>query len=465
MINSTLTEVASWCGGVLHGDSRAVRAVSCDSRQLGADALFVAIRGERVDGHAYLAQAAAAGAAGALVEHGVDTSALAQIVVPDSTLALGQIAAYWLGQCPALRIGLTGSNGKTTVKTLLHCILAQLDGSAFATPGNRNNELGLPLAVLELTAQQRFAIFEMGAAKPGDIQYLCDIARPQISLVNNVAAAHLERLGSLDGVAQTKGAIYSTLPTDGIAVINFDDAYAPQFTQLAGTRRVIGFSLGTDNAATAAVRATDLRLASGSTHFTLWIDGQAHPAHIQLVGEHNVRNALAAAALALAAGANAAQILTGLATAIPVQGRLLPQFAAGVTILDDSYNANPGSFAAGLRTLSATAKRGWVVMGDMAELGPEAPELHAQIGTLAKQLGIERVYAVGPLSVHAVAAAGPIAQHFETIEALCQTLRGELQADVTLLVKGSRSSGMERVVQFLNAASLTTPGTLGVSAC
>lgn len=460
MIRSSLSEVANWCGGQLHGDSRALLGASSDTRTLGADALFVAVRGERVDGHDCLAAASSAGAAGALVER-LQPHALAQIVVADSTLALGRIASHWLQRCPALRIGLTGSNGKTTVKTLTHAILAAVHVPCYANPGNRNNELGLPLAALEVGAQHRCAIFEMGAGKPGDIEYLCGIARPQIALVNNVAAAHLERLLDLDGVARTKGAIYSALPEDGVAVINTDDAYAPQFRALAGSRRILSYGLDQP----AQVSARRLRPDADGCSFELLIDGSAHPLRIGLVGRHNVLNALAAATLALAAGADPASIVQGLEQAQPVAGRLRRQQRAdGVVILDDSYNANPGSFAAGIQTLGEGTPHGWVAMGDMAELGEGGPALHAQIGALARQHGIERLYAVGPLSRAAVDAAGAIGRHFSSIEALNQALAAELQPGVTLLVKGSRSAGMERVVAFLNRDA-GAPASTGVRSC
>lgn len=447
MMAATLSRLALLSGGSVRGADVRCVGVSSDSRAVQAQQLFVALPGERVDGHDFVAQAAARGAAAALVSRPLDIE-LPQLVVGDSVAGLTQIARGWLQQTRALRIGITGSNGKTTVKTLTAQVLAQ-SGPTYANPGNRNNEIGLPLAALEVGPEHAYAVFEMGAGKPGDIEWLCGIAPPQIGLVNNVAPAHLERLGSTDGVALTKGAVYRALPAAGVAVIPADDAYAARFRADSAHCRQIAFGLAPD----ADVHATDIQASAESTRFHLVIDrGPALAVTLGLTGLHNVRNALAAAAIGHAAGLTPAHIVRGLESASGVSGRLQRRpHPDGWTVLDDSYNANPGSFRAGLEALALAGGRRWVAMGAMAELGPDGPALHAELGDYARAMGVERLYAVGELSRHAVAAAGAIGRHFPDRAALTAALRAELAPGVTLLVKGSRSAAMDQVVSGLFA--------------
>lgn len=443
----SLAWIAQVTAGQLYGDDCHVDAVATDTRALpGGQALFVALKGERFDGHDHVAAAAAGGCVAAMVDRPLP-QALPQVVVDDTQLALGRLAAAVQAERDTQVLAVTGSNGKTTVKTLLASILQTL-GPAYANPGNRNNEIGLPLAVLEAPDDARFAVYEMGAGKPGDIAYLCAIARPRVALVNNVGAAHLERMGSLLGVAQTKGAIYEALPSDGVAVINADDAFALYFRERLHGRRVIRFGLD----ASAEVTARDIRAGLDGARFTLCLPQAEIEVALPLAGRHNVRNALAAAAMAWAVGATAEQIRAGLEHSPRVAGRLaLHRLRGGITVIDDSYNANPGSLKAAIDTLAESAQASWLVLGDMRELGSEEVALHAEAGAQARAAGIARLFTLGPLSAHAATAFGAGAAHFASHEALLQALCEALHPGVQVLVKGSRGSAMDRIVAGLLA--------------
>jgi UDP-N-acetylmuramoyl-tripeptide--D-alanyl-D-alanine ligase len=444
MLNLLLSDIARWTGGRLHGADATIEAVSTDTRTLGAGMLFVALKGERHDAHDFAGQARQNGAAALLVERELPLD-LPQVVVADTLLALGELARAVRRRSRARVIGITGSNGKTTVKTLLASILAR-HGRTHVNPGNLNNEIGLPLTLLAMPADTEYAVLEMGAGKPGDIAYLARIAQPDVALVNNVAAAHLERLGSLQGVAETKGALYRALPDDGIAVINADDAFAEYFGLLAGPRRCLRFGL----LRRADVGASGDPQAWTAGRFRLQSPAGVADIALPLAGRHNVMNALAASALAIALGVPLATIREGLEAAPAVAGRLARRtHASGAVVIDDSYNANPGSFAAAIATLAASPGETVLVMGDMKELGTEAERLHADTGALARRSGIARLYAVGALSAAAVRAFGDGARHFPDQAALIDALRGELREGVVLLVKGSRSSAMDRVVHAL----------------
>jgi len=336
------------------------------------------------------------------------------------------------------------------VKSLLLGIL-QHAGNAYANPGNRNNEIGLPLAVIDAPDDADFAIYEMGAGKPGDIAYLTAIVRPDVAVVNNVAPAHLERMGSLLGIADTKGAIYDALPSGGVAVINADDAFAPYFAERAHGHRLIRFGLE----ASADITAHDIALDADGARFTLVTPQGNCAIELALPGRHNVLNALAAAALALGVDASLDAIREGLVAARAVAGRLVTHHLPnGVVLIDDSYNANPGSLNAAIDTLAAAstssaAGESWLVLGDMRELGDDEVALHAEAGRRAKSAGIARLYAFGPLSAAAVQAFGAGAEHFESHAALADALRAALKPDVRVLVKGSRGSAMDRIVSAL----------------
>ncbi|HTD29257.1 MAG TPA: UDP-N-acetylmuramoyl-tripeptide--D-alanyl-D-alanine ligase, partial [Xanthomonadaceae bacterium] len=367
-----LGDIAGWCEARLLGDAVAaelnIDAVATDTRRLDPDdgrrVLFVALRGENHDAHDHLDAAIAGGARALLVNRAVETS-LPQLLCGDTEQALGELAAGAQHGRPANVVALTGSNGKTSVKTLLLGILERA-GRAYANPGNRNNEIGLPLAVLDAPEDARYAVYEMGAGKPGDIAYLTSIVRPDVALVNNIAPAHLERMGTLLGVAQTKGAIYEALSNDGVAAINADDAFAPYFEKLAHGRRILRFGLD----ASAEITARAIRGASDGSRFEIVSPAGNAQIALPLPGRHNVMNALAATALALGAGIALDTIRDGLDNARPVPGRQIAHtLANGAVLIDDSYNANPGSVEAAIAVLSAAGCEAWLVLGDMAELG------------------------------------------------------------------------------------------------
>ncbi|MES2858889.1 MAG: UDP-N-acetylmuramoyl-tripeptide--D-alanyl-D-alanine ligase, partial [Pseudomonadota bacterium] len=382
--------------------------------------------------------------------------AVPQVVVADTERALAAIAAEAQRARSTKVLAVTGSNGKTSVKSLLLSIMEQL-GGAYATPGNRNNEIGLPLAVLEAPEDARFAVYEMGAGKPGDIAYLTAIARPDVALVNNIAPAHLERMGSLLGVADTKAAIYDALPADGVAVVNADDAFAPYFMERAKGRRIVRFGLE----ATADISARDIDADGEASRFLLVTPQGDMPIALPMAGRHNVRNALAAAAMALAAGASLAQVRDGLNAVQPVAGRLIShRLQGGAVLVDDSYNANPGSLDAAIDTLAASGDDAWLVLGDMRELGADELALHAQAGARAKSAGIARLFTLGTLSAATAEAFGSGARHADSHAQLAAELLEDLRAAaapgsarrVRVLVKGSRGSAMDRVVQAVLAA-------------
>lgn len=449
-----LSQLARWCNARLVGDDQVVHAIGIDTRTLVPDCIYVALRGETFDGHEFCAEAEARGARALLVERRVE-SELPQLVCADCVQALGMIAKELAATRATCSIGITGSNGKTTTRTLVLGIMRQFDAGTYSNAGNRNNEIGLPLAVIEQPETARFAVYEMGAGAPGDIAYLASIARPRIGLVTNIAPAHLERMDSLVGIAETKAALYEALPEDGTAVINADDAFAPFFVARAGSRRVLRYGLD----ATAEIQARGIVEDDAHSRFTLHSPWGAADIVLPLPGRHQVANAAAAAAVALAAGAPMEAVVRGLAQAESVPGRQqrldLPD---GTVVLDDSYNANPGSVAAAIAVLVALAQRHqrqpWLVLGDMRELGPGAAVLHADVGQIARDAGVTQLFAVGGMSRHAVVAFGPGGEHFPSQEVLIERLRAPRREPVAMLVKGSRGSRMDMVVAaLLNGAA------------
>ncbi len=445
----SLSQLATWCSARLEGDDRIVHAIGTDTRTLAPGSLYVALRGERFDGHDFCAAAAAAGALALLVERPVD-SKLPQLVCADTQRALAAIARALAASRETCIIGITGSNGKTTTRTLTLGILQQIDAGAWSNPGNRNNEIGLPLAVIEQPETACFGVYEMGAGAPGDIAYLADIVRPRIATVTNIAPAHLERMGSLLGIADTKAAIYDALPPDGTAVINADDAFAPYFVERAGGRRILRHGLD----ASAEVWAEAIVEDDVGSRFRLQSPWGAIAVELALPGRHQIANALAAASLALAAGASLEAVAHGLARAEAVAGRQqVLELSGGSRLIDDSYNANPGSFAVAIATLVTMAKRRglrpWLVLGDMRELGPGAAVLHADVGRAAREAGVVALLATGAMSRHAAIAFGPGGEHFPDQEALVARLRRRDPEPVLMLVKGSRGSRMDTVVAAL----------------
>ncbi len=444
MIAARLTEVLEAVNGRLPFADAAFAGVSTDTRTLVPGNLFVALRGEHHDGHDHADAARAAGAAALIVERELPV-ALPQLMVENTLAALADLARWWRTKHRPVVIGITGSNGKTSVKTLTAAICARA-GRTHCNQGNYNNEVGLPLSVLATPADAEYAVFEMGAGQPGDIAYLAGIAKPTATLVNNVAPAHLERMHSLEGVAETKGAVYSALPDDGIAVINADDAFADYFRGCAGPRRRIEFGL----AHAGNVTASEVRVESDHASFELHLPDEVVPVELPLGGEHNVRNALAAAALATAAGIGPEAIRAGLEGVVMVAGRLTRhRLPNGAVLIDDSYNANPGSLRAAIDTLALEPGQRWLVLGRMAELGPAAPELHAALGRHARAAGIDRLIAVGEWPTLAAREFGEGGESFASKEDAIAALRLRIAGGVTVLVKGSRSSAMEQVVAGL----------------
>lgn len=446
----TMLALARRLHGQAQGADAAFIRVGTDTRTLQAGDLFVALKGERFDGHDHVAQAAARGAAGALVSRAVAID-LPQVIVQDTLQGLQDYAASWRAGLDLPLIGVTGSNGKTTTKQLLSAVVAAR-GPVLATQGNLNNHIGVPLTLLGLRAEHCTAVIEMGANHPGEIARLSEIARPAIGVVTQAGDAHLEGFGSRDGVAKAKGELFASLGAEGVAVINNDDAYAPLWKTMAGRAAQITFSL-TERA---DVSALNLQPASAgsATRFELRVPEGRAPVTLPLPGLHNVSNALAAAASAVALGMELQDIAAGLTRVQPVGGRLAATVTPqGARVLDDSYNANPTSLRAGVEVLASFGGRRVLVIGDMGELGVNAERQHFEAGVAARARGIDALYALGRLSRATAEGFGPGARHFEAIEDLVAALKPQLDAHTTLLVKGSRSSRMERVTAALTGTT------------
>lgn len=459
-----LSQAAQATGGTLAGADVRFDAVSSDSRKIAQGDLFVALRGEHFDGYEFVATAAQAGAVAALVNADSHQGQVASgkeqgtrpapgiplLLVDDTRLALGRLAAWWRRQFDISLVAITGSNGKTTVKEMLAAILREAAGSAdavLATQGNFNNDIGMPLTLLKLNAAHRYAVIEMGMNHSGEIDNLTQIAAPDVALINNASGAHLAGLGSVEAVAQAKGEIFAGLQHHGTAVINADDAHAPLWRALAGAHPLLEFGLDPQ---------ADVRGAWQPRGFGLRLDVTApqgiFSADLQVPGAHNARNALAATAAAIVLNIPLETIAKGLEGFGGVAGRLQRKAALhGASLIDDTYNANPASLRAAISVLAQAAGKRILVLGDMGELGDDAARFHAEIGGEARRAGIERLYALGTLSGNAVREFGSGAQHFERIEDLQAALEKELDANTTVLVKGSRFMKMERVVRFCAA--------------
>jgi UDP-N-acetylmuramoyl-tripeptide--D-alanyl-D-alanine ligase len=349
-------------------------------------------------------------------------------------------------------VAVTGSNGKTTTKEMLGAILSR-KGPCLITKGNLNNHIGVPLTLLDLRQEHRHAVIEMGANHRGEIAHLVSIAEPDIGLVTNAGAAHLEGFESLDGVAAGKGELFAGLPSAGVAVINADDRYASSWRSAAAGRRLLTFGVEQPADFTAQHIVTSIESNGPRQQFDLMSPVGTESVRLDLAGLHNLRNALGAAAAAHAAGADLSDIAAGLAAVRPVKGRLEFRPAInGALLVDDSYNANPASVRAGLDTFRGVAGARWLVLGDMMELGSGADQLHAEIGRYAREAGIERLLAFGPKSRFAVDAFGPGGTWFEDIDDLIAEARQSLVPDVVVLVKGSRANRLERVTAALARA-------------
>ena len=439
----SLDTVATLTGGQHYGANAEVSSVVIDSRRVRDGSLFVALCGERVDGHDYLKQAAESGAVAALVGRQCDE--LPGVIVEDRQRALVELARDNRREFRKPLIALTGSSGKTSTKEMLAAILSQ-KATVLATSGNHNNELGVPLTLLEISPQHAFAVVEMGAAKAGDIRYLCEFAQPDIAILTNAQAAHLQGFGSLDGVAKTKGEIFEALPPSGLAVINADDHYYPQWQAKAAHCRQCSFSLGSS---AADVYASDILVTAEGSQFTLHCTaGQAKVA-LPISGQHMVANALAAAAAALEVGASLSQIAEGLNAVNGTAGRLFSQCWGGVMVIDDSYNANPGSVRAAIDVLVAKPGKSLLMLGAMAELGPDAATLHRDVAAYARDAGVVSCAFVGEFADAMAEEFGDAGRAFADKQAMLGHLPTLLDNVSTVLVKGSRSSAMEEVVTAL----------------
>ncbi len=443
MIES-LSSAAASMNGVLHGDDCRFAGVSTDTRTLRDGELFFALRGPNFDGREYLSTAKANGAAGAVVPSFVDEG-ISQIKVEDTRQALGRFGAAWRQQHDATVIGITGSNGKTTLKELIKACLAE-QAPTLATQGNLNNDIGLPLMLTRIEEKHRFAVFEMGANHAGEIAYLTALANPGVVVITNAAAAHLEGFGSVDAVAHAKGEILQNAERPSFAILNADDPYFDYWSSLVEDINTISFGLG----AAADVRADEIVTGVEQSEFRLRLPGDDVAVRLPLAGVHNVRNACAAAAVAYALGIEAQQIGKALESVSPVGGRLQPLRATnGATLFDDSYNANPRSVIAAAEFLAQLAGESWLVLGDMKELGDTAAKLHREVGEAARTCGIDRLFGLGDLSRNTVEGFGERASWYGSIDALVDELSGTLGNTVNVLVKGSRSMRMERVVDAL----------------
>lgn len=437
-------------GARLVGDAAtAIARVHSDTRSLQPGDLFVALRGERFDANDFLVQAKAAGAAAALAERGLAAAGLPGLEVADSGAALIELAGAWRKRFHLPLIAVTGSNGKTTVTQMIATILrAWLGDAAHATAGNLNNHIGVPLTLLRLRDTHRAAVIELGMNHPGEIAQLAAIAAPTVALVNNAQREHQEFMASVEAVARENGTVIEALGPTGTAVFPADDAHAPVWHALAGSRPMLTFALQ------GAADVTGLA-AWHADHWSVMLQTPAGAATVQLriAGEHNVRNALAATACALAAGCPLEAIVRGLGAFAPVKGRSqLGSFERGgkrITLVDDTYNANPDSVRAAIDVLAALPGPRWLVLGDMGEVGDQGPAFHREVGAYARERGIEAFWCAGELMTHA-AAAYTGARHFESVAALIAAL-GEAPACNAVVVKGSRFMKMEQVVAALTA--------------
>jgi len=450
----TLREFAALCGGRYAGEDLAWTAVNNDTRTLAPGQIYIALRGARFDGNEFLGAAASAGAVAAVIDRPVSDPPLPVIEVEDGQAALTRAAAGWRAGFKAPLVGVAGSNGKTTVKEMLAAILSRR-GECLATRGNLNNHIGVPLTLLRLTGSEQSAVIEIGANHPGEVAALVEVARPTVGLITNAGAEHLEGFGDLEGVARAEGEMVAGLAADAVAVINADDEFAGLWRGMTrATVRTFGIDVPADFGAV-DIRET-LTDAGFSSSFTLHAPQGECRIQLNLGGRHNVRNALCAAAAATAAGATLAHVAEGLAAMQPVGGRLRPaRTPQGARLLDDSYNANPSSMQAGIDVLGAQPGEHWFVMGDMGELGEHAREAHVQLGTYAREHGVHRLFATGPLSMLAVEAFGTGASWHPDTDALARAVNAGLHADVTVLVKGSRSNRLERVVAQLTGGQPT----------
>ena len=452
MINMLLSQAAASIHADLEGEDLPFNGCATDSRRVSTGELFIALRGERYDGHAFIAQARDNGAVAAMVEQVfTDRGTMPLIIVEDCRRAMGRLAGYWRGCFKIPLIAVTGSNGKTTVKEMIASILSR-KAPVLSTQGNLNNDIGVPLTLFSLEHRYRYAVVEMGANHPGEIAALTSIARPTVAVITQCAPAHLQGFGSVDGVARAKAEIFEGLGQGGTAIVNADDDHAMLWRDKARAYRQISFSMRRD--ADVYASGIDFDTTTNISSFTLHVSDGETGVQLPLPGHHNVHNALAAAACCVAVGIGIETIKTGLETIKSIKGRLqIKKGKSGARICDDTYNANPASLEAALTVVTSYPGRHWLVLGDMGELGNSAASLHYASGEKARQAGFERLFALGPLSIHTVKGFGDGAVHFPGAEQLIDALITGLSADINVLVKGSRAMAMERIVNAIGEDS------------
>lgn len=442
MIRMDLGDLASALGCGVSAGAVEIENITTDSRKVHHGTLFAALPGNHVDGHDFAQSAVNLGAAALLVKRPLDLD-VPQLVVDDVLLALGKLAALLRSRLDTTVIGITGSNGKTTVKEMLAAIL-RLKAGVLATRGNYNNELGVPLSMFELEHHHRFAVLEMGASKAGDIAYLAGIARPDIGIITNIGPAHLRGFGSEEGVAHAKGEMYAALPPEGSAILNADEPWLELWRDMnsAGNSVTFGSQPG-----------ADVQLGEHAGRAIINTPSGKFEPRLALPGRHNLVNAAAATAAALAMNIDLAMIQQGLESVKPVPGRLNPmQTEAGWTVIDDTYNANPASLYSALQVLADMQGTPWLVLGDMKELGEGSRKLHREVGEAAKAMGVRRLFTTGEMSAATTEAFGQGALHFDNRDELAEELLRALHPDVICLVKGSRSMGMEAIVSAIIGA-------------
>lgn len=449
-MKSSLADLQTALSGAIVTANAAFNGVSTNSKSVVPGNLFIALRGERFDAHDFLAEVVAKGVAAIVVERLPKGLKIPALVVPDTRIALGEIAHYWRRQFALPVIAVTGSNGKTTVKEMIASILAAEHGArhCLATRGNLNNDIGVPLTLLRLEAEHRAAVIELGMNHPGEIAALSAIAQPTVGLVNNAQREHQEFMASVEAVAQENGAVISALPRHGIAVFPADDPYTPLWRDYAKTpkpRKTLTFGLSEDSNVTCSYQPNDF-----GSDLTVKVGGKEFSVKLAAAGVHNVRNALAAIACTLAIGIHRNAIVRGLELFAPVNGRLQRKAArAGALVIDDTYNANPDSVRAAIDVLMQTPAPRLLVLGDMGEVGNEGRQFHIEIGAYARGRGIERLFTLGDLARHSSDAFGARAKHYNDIDVLNQAVDAMITPQTTVLVKGSRFMKMERVVQHL----------------
>lgn len=448
MIDMTLDEINEILQGNKVGTQAMITGVSIDTRTLSADDLYIAISGEQFDGHDFITQAEQNGAVALVVTKQVTTD-LPQIIVQNTHLALAELAGAVRNKLQLKVCAITGSNGKTTVKEMIAAILA-VSYQVLFTLGNLNNDIGVPLTLLRLNKQHQFAVIEMGANHSGEIANTSHYAKPDVAIITNVGAAHIEGFGSVEGVAQAKAEIIASLADDGVAVLNADDDFFTAWCAIAEPRKVLSFGLASKADVRAEKIITEMRGKQFKTCFELVAGSESIPVSLALAGEHNVKNALAASAACIALGVKLAQIQAGLEQVKAVKGRLqLFESESGIKVINDTYNANPASLTVALDVLQQCQGEHWLALGAFGELGDDSGKMHREMGELIKKSGVQRLFATGKMAENTVQAFGEGAVYYAAKDDLIDVLTNEITTEQILLVKGSRVQKMEVVVNAL----------------